>query len=224
MNFSTVFGFDLVQFIYNFKFDTLYRFQNFIFIFVLQCQEPCLLGWGNIIYQGLIIYVFLSQFKYGEFIKGNSISILCSCVLFRFVYQKLSFTKKIYSCVFCVRDFVIIVCLYLASQTVSYFPFSRSTHQRYNTNSKSSWNFELFTEYFKYFDYSCNHISFGFFVLSMNFMQSQVTYEIAVYTYSLVILNNSQNLKKITVNAFLLQKFTVITKFYSAKGNTQTAP
>ena len=138
--------------------------------------------------------------------------------------SKMSFTKKIYSCVFCVGDFVIIVFLYLASQTVSYFPFSRSTHQRYNTNSKSSWNFELFTEYFKYFDYSCNHISFGFFVLSINFMQSQVTYEIAVYTYSLVILNNSQNLKKITVNAFLLQKFTVITKFYSAKENSQTAP
>ena len=128
-------------------------------------------GMGNVIYQGLIIYVFCLSSNMGEFLKGNSIFILCSCVLFWFVYQKLSFTKK-YILVFCVRDFVIIVFLYLASQNVSYFPFSRSTHQRYNTNSQSSWNFELFTEYFQYFDYSCNHISFGLFLLSINFKQS----------------------------------------------------
>ena len=160
--------------------------------------------WGN--FSRATVYLsFVVAFYFGLCIK-NCLSL-----------------KDIFLCVLC-SCFVIIVFLYLASQTVSYFPFSRSTHQRYNTNSKSSWNFELFTEYFKYFDYSCNHISFGFFVLSMNFMQSQVTYEIAVYTYSLVILNNSQNLKIITVNAFLLQKFTVITKFYSAKENSQTAP
>ena len=51
-------------------------------------------GMGNVIYQGLITYVFCLSSNMGEFLKGNSIFILCSCVLFWFVYQKLPFTKK----------------------------------------------------------------------------------------------------------------------------------
>ena len=126
--------------------------------------------WGN--FSRATVYLsFVVAFYFGLCIK-NCLSL------------------KKYILVFCVRDFVIIVFLYLASQNVSYFPFSRSTHQRYNTNSQSSWNFELFTEYFQYFDYSCNHISFGLFLLSINFTQSQVTSEIAIYTCSLVMLNN----------------------------------
>ena len=49
----------------------------------------------------------------------------------------------------------------------------------------------------------------------------------AIYTCSLVMLKINRILKikkKLTVSAFLLQKFTVITKLYSAKENSQKAP
>ena len=137
-----------------------------------------MLGCWNITYQGLIIYVFCLSSNMGNFSRVTVYLSFVVAFYFGLCIESCLVRKRYY--VVCVRDFVIIVFLYLASQNVSYFPFSRSTHQRYNTNSQSSWNFEFFTEYFKDFDYSCNHISLGFLLLSMNFTKDWFTSEIAI--------------------------------------------